>query len=344
LDRFTGLYNNRARWYDAGAGRFISEDPIGFAAGDANLYRYCGNSPTNATDPSGMIIETPWDIASVIVGAASVVYDVAHIAVTGEGWADLGMDLFGLGVDIAAALLPGVPGGVSMANRALRTGYKAVDVGRKIDTGINAYQAVQSGIHSYEAFRQGDILGGTLNLVGAGLGGTHFAIRTGSRISTSRLGPFRMRSGVGVDSVADSAEAISQAQRKQWGGLFDRLRGTKYEYNQVRIQKQSGKGHWILDSYNESTGEIVSRKFTQLSQIKTSSGIGYIREAGRKYSPGSMISNTAKNSEKIRGNVLRGQLFLEVPMQKLPVPQKVLEAARNARVVIRDIEGRIYRL
>jgi len=53
LDRFTGLYNNRARWYDAGAGRFLSEDPIGFAAGDANLYRYCGNSPTNFTDPSG---------------------------------------------------------------------------------------------------------------------------------------------------------------------------------------------------------------------------------------------------------------------------------------------------
>ncbi len=28
---------------------------IGFEAGDANLYRYVGNSPTNATDPSGLI-------------------------------------------------------------------------------------------------------------------------------------------------------------------------------------------------------------------------------------------------------------------------------------------------
>jgi hypothetical protein len=33
------------------AGR--SEDPIGFEAGDANLYRYVGNSATNFTDPSG---------------------------------------------------------------------------------------------------------------------------------------------------------------------------------------------------------------------------------------------------------------------------------------------------
>ncbi|CBN53847.1 hypothetical protein OSCI_300001 [Kamptonema sp. PCC 6506] len=34
-------------------GRFISEDTIGFGGGDANLYRYVGNSPTNYTDPSG---------------------------------------------------------------------------------------------------------------------------------------------------------------------------------------------------------------------------------------------------------------------------------------------------
>jgi hypothetical protein len=30
----------------------ISKDPIGFNAGDANLYRYAGNQPTNRTDPS----------------------------------------------------------------------------------------------------------------------------------------------------------------------------------------------------------------------------------------------------------------------------------------------------
>lgn len=32
-----------------------SENPLGFEAGDANLYRYVGNNPTNATDPSGLI-------------------------------------------------------------------------------------------------------------------------------------------------------------------------------------------------------------------------------------------------------------------------------------------------
>jgi hypothetical protein len=40
--------------YDSAAGRWTTEDPIGFRAGDANLFRFVGNSPTNLTDPSGL--------------------------------------------------------------------------------------------------------------------------------------------------------------------------------------------------------------------------------------------------------------------------------------------------
>jgi RHS repeat-associated protein len=53
-DSETGLDYYRARYYDSANGRFISEDPIGFDAGDTNIYRYVGNSPTNGTDPSGL--------------------------------------------------------------------------------------------------------------------------------------------------------------------------------------------------------------------------------------------------------------------------------------------------
>src|SRR5438105_2734661 len=56
LDSETGLQFNRARYYDPKAGRWISQDPIGFWGGDANLYRYVGNSPTRYSDPSGRII------------------------------------------------------------------------------------------------------------------------------------------------------------------------------------------------------------------------------------------------------------------------------------------------
>ena len=54
LDLESGLNYYRARYYDPQVGRFISVDPMGFGAGDTNLYRYVGNNSTNATDPTGM--------------------------------------------------------------------------------------------------------------------------------------------------------------------------------------------------------------------------------------------------------------------------------------------------
>ena len=53
LDPATGLYYDRARWYSPSLGVFTTQDP---AQADANLYRYCGNEPTEATDPSGLVI------------------------------------------------------------------------------------------------------------------------------------------------------------------------------------------------------------------------------------------------------------------------------------------------
>jgi RHS repeat-associated protein len=52
-DNETGLDYYRARYYDASNGRFISEDPLGFSAGDSNLTRYVGNNVVNFVDPSG---------------------------------------------------------------------------------------------------------------------------------------------------------------------------------------------------------------------------------------------------------------------------------------------------
>jgi RHS repeat-associated protein len=54
LDLESGLHYYRARYYDSNVGRFISVDPMGFEAGDTNLYRYVSNNSTNANDPTGM--------------------------------------------------------------------------------------------------------------------------------------------------------------------------------------------------------------------------------------------------------------------------------------------------
>jgi RHS repeat-associated protein len=49
-----GLAELRSRYYNPTLQRFISEDPIGLAGGQANLYTYPANSPTNLTDPLGL--------------------------------------------------------------------------------------------------------------------------------------------------------------------------------------------------------------------------------------------------------------------------------------------------
>jgi len=87
-DSETGLDYYRARYYDPSTGRFISEDPSGFAAG-VNFYAYTLGSPINFRDPSGLdiaVIEngpTGWNLAGHTA-----------IAITGEGVYSFGNNVF----------------------------------------------------------------------------------------------------------------------------------------------------------------------------------------------------------------------------------------------------------
>jgi RHS repeat-associated protein len=62
VDANTGLDYADHRWYDPAVGRWISEDPLGFLAGDTNLVRYVGNAPMVVADPNG---EEPVTIAVI---------------------------------------------------------------------------------------------------------------------------------------------------------------------------------------------------------------------------------------------------------------------------------------
>ena len=52
--RFRDRRYYRARYYHPDLQRFISEDPIGLAAGDVNFYSYVGNHPLEMSDPLGL--------------------------------------------------------------------------------------------------------------------------------------------------------------------------------------------------------------------------------------------------------------------------------------------------
>ncbi|HEY1189092.1 MAG TPA: RHS repeat-associated core domain-containing protein [Gemmata sp.] len=55
FDPTPGLNFTDTRPYSPSLGRFTGPDWIRFGGGDVNLYRFVGNNPANATDPSGLI-------------------------------------------------------------------------------------------------------------------------------------------------------------------------------------------------------------------------------------------------------------------------------------------------
>ncbi len=85
-DAEAGLYYYRARYYDPSLGRFISEDPIGFAGG-MNFYAYVENNPLKWVDPWGLdvtinINRTTYTTNS-IVGTVSVTSNVTTSTFSG---------------------------------------------------------------------------------------------------------------------------------------------------------------------------------------------------------------------------------------------------------------------
>ena len=55
-DATTDLVRFGARDYDAEIGRWTAKDPIGFAAGDTNLYAYVGGDPIGLVDVTGLMV------------------------------------------------------------------------------------------------------------------------------------------------------------------------------------------------------------------------------------------------------------------------------------------------
>lgn len=166
----TGLYYNRARYYSPNLQRFISEDPIGFTAGDTNLYAYVGNGPFNWSDPLGLEKSGNWldalqlglDLAGFIPGLGDVL-DLVNGAISlGRG------DYAGAGLSAAAAIpfVGSTANAANVARRATRFHHvfpQARDLARKFaDRGIDIDkytlelpEAVHRCIHSGKGFGPG---------------------------------------------------------------------------------------------------------------------------------------------------------------------------------------------
>src|SRR5699024_8526092 len=118
--------------------------------------------------------------------------------------------------------------------------------------------------------------------------------------------------------------------------------------NELYVGKITESGGYLsVDCYIPQS-EIVSRKHTQFSEIELSTVRSYINELNLKYSPGTDLPDLPSTREKLgikivgEGNKLKGEMILEVPQQKSPVPEEVLELAEDLDIIIRDVDGRIY--
>jgi hypothetical protein len=135
----------------------------------------------------------------------------------------------------------------------------------------------------------------------------------------------------------------------QRGDDFNKRQQSRYPYNEVYVERSCGQGACLrLDSYNprggpEGVGEIVSRKNTQIGDVQPETVLGYLRELERKYAPGTVIADTPRNREwGLAGERLRGQMYLDVPVQNAPVPQQSIDEAARRRIIIRDELGNEY--
>jgi RHS repeat-associated protein len=179
-----GLYYYRARYYSPALGRFISEDPIGFAGGDANLYAYVRNNPISFRDPTGR-----WLIGAIVGGVAGGVEGALGARLQGGSTSDI------ITSAIIGAVLGGALGALDPTEGALTVGElaaigggggalgdaigqvvanfgrscKSYNIGQTIGAGLGG--AVGGGMSAWTALRVASVGGGELaqSLAGAGV-------------------------------------------------------------------------------------------------------------------------------------------------------------------------------
>ncbi|MBN8628237.1 MAG: hypothetical protein J0M17_22385 [Planctomycetes bacterium] len=205
------LYNYRSRHYDPQLGTFTQEDGIGIAA-DLNRYRYVGNSPTNATDPSGHFSVITGLIGAGIgaVGGAINAYINDEDILVGAGKGALIGGIAGLTAGLASTAVTAYLGGTAASSAVVGTGT-AYFAGNTVGAAVGdlASQGLSIAMGDQKSFSWQQLAGATAT--GALLGplsvgaGRMFAAST---FAKGALRPLFMAGGSAASGAAGNA--ISQ--------------------------------------------------------------------------------------------------------------------------------------
>ena len=206
-DATTGLYYNRARYYDPSTGSWTTRDPLGFNSGDMNPYRYVVNGPTDGIDPFGEFLDEWNGFWKGIGDGAATIADVflvelepsptgihARAEQAAQEAVERGDVISQVGFGIGK-----FAGNTIQAIAVVSFGQALVGIfpflgtvlGSSVVTttlgSVSAVVGVTSAVASVEAFASGDIIGGIdhlgqafLNVLFAGDSFQNLAARTSS--------------------------------------------------------------------------------------------------------------------------------------------------------------------
>ena len=230
-DLTTGLLDAKARWYDSSLGRFLSEDPLQFASGDSNFYRYVGNSPGNGIDPDGRLACGGLCIGGLAIYAfgAGALYYGAHEAEQGVINDDdarfmhgmtfvrggINTAFSGLSIATAGAFTPAIAGLGTVPSVQASLGLAAAD-------GF-AFGGFAAGLQTYAHGRTigrsvgdgiyGGLVSGSISILTAGaihgVGGlASYVLQNAFRI-TSRVGRFAPTHARSIGQNVSGAAAVT---------------------------------------------------------------------------------------------------------------------------------------
>jgi RHS repeat-associated protein len=267
FDAETGLYYYRARYYDPQTGQFIGQDPLSFGAGDSNLYRYVGNSPTNLTDPSGM---WPWDgLGEKINQGANYVAEKVH---QGANWAkqEAGYHAEGWKQEAAEA--------------HLGEQFRSNPVGTLVDAGEAGAQEVKERVtHQADAATAdyvntyNDPNANPVVRFGAGAGGTVASLATSENYDKTKT---VLETALLVENLAQLGKAgfgfvkncknWAKAPQTSFANAIKRIVDPKCFVAGTLILTRDGKkpiedlttGDWVI-SWDEEQGELIERPVTE---------------------------------------------------------------------------------
>ena len=213
-----GLIDYGARFYDPDLSRWTTPDPLAEKYYSISPYAFCNNNPVNFVDPDGRFPDIIWDVASIGMGIDSFLDNYR----AGKYGAAI-FDGVGIAVDVVAAFIPVVPGGVGI----LRTGNRVLNIA---DAGIDALKlgdelssfsyAAGFGVDSYKNLKKS---------VEATYG-------TGSGLEVHHLIEKRFAKQMGMKEVDMPSIVLTKDEHKQFTAAWNKAIGHRNTSNDINTE------------------------------------------------------------------------------------------------------------